>query len=130
MSIGATLGWFKPFDWVVRINPDVLIRNSSFLMDCVNDPAVDAVIIWCSPLRIHTDFFAFRPKALGPDAFVNMTNEHATIPRINHEATVTTSFMEIIKSSRYRMVPDLKPSQGHCRVRGEKAPVYHMHDSK
>jgi hypothetical protein len=123
MSIGFSVGWFQPFDWIVRVNPDVLIRQSDFLVDNVDDPFIDAVILWCNPKEIHTDFFAVRPKAVAPDAFSNITVFHA-------ETTATNEFKRIIEARRYIVVPDVQPSRRFCRIRGPTAAVYHVHDSK
>jgi hypothetical protein len=29
--------WFDDYDWVIRLNPDVLIRSNSFLLEQIND---------------------------------------------------------------------------------------------
>jgi hypothetical protein len=74
--------WFDGYDWVIRINPDVLIRDSTFLQTHINDPNVDAILHKCRQpscqdgtdnpertpqpfkyLQIHTDVLVFRPDA-------------------------------------------------------------------
>ena len=73
---------YNGYDWVIRINPDVLIRNSTFLQQTFVDPQIDAILHKCrmpscsqskdNPehseqsfkyLQIHTDILVFRPNA-------------------------------------------------------------------
>jgi hypothetical protein len=136
MSIGFSAGWFQPFDWIVRINPDVLIRQSDFLVDHVDDPSIDAIVLWCRPEQIHTDFVAFRPQTLAPDAFAHMQEVplarigYDGMPNLNAEVTATNEFKAIMESGRYITVPDVTPSKGFCRIRGPMAPVVHKHGCK
>lgn len=52
------------YDWVIRINPDVLIRRSFWLRTVMKNPNIHAILVDCQTKRIHTDFFAIRPKEL------------------------------------------------------------------
>eukprot|EP00529_Nitzschia_sp_RCC80_P031133 CAMPEP_0113499488 /NCGR_PEP_ID=MMETSP0014_2-20120614/31777_1 /TAXON_ID=2857 /ORGANISM="Nitzschia sp." /LENGTH=359 /DNA_ID=CAMNT_0000393671 /DNA_START=776 /DNA_END=1852 /DNA_ORIENTATION=- /assembly_acc=CAM_ASM_000159 len=90
----TTSGWFYDYDWIIRINPDVLIRNSTFLQDHMTNSVsssslaksssltttprrdkdsvvVDAILVDCrrdvksrTTQRIHTDFLAIRPNVI------------------------------------------------------------------
>jgi hypothetical protein len=137
-------GWFDDYDWVIRINPDVLIRNSTWLHDKMYyNPLVEAILVQCHPHKIHTDFFAIRPKALLryyqdkkdlPFAKLALEPWHKPYPLnrtllLNHEATTYKSFLPILKKGRHRLLPDADESNGRCRVRGEKSSVYHGHES-
>jgi hypothetical protein len=60
-------GWFDDYDWVIRINPDVLIRNLTWLLQQLQNPNVEGIFHDSTPRRghqLHTDFFAVRPKAV------------------------------------------------------------------
>lgn len=126
LSIAFSNGWFKPYDWVVRVNPDVLIRKSDFIVDYLEDDSVDAVLAICGA-KINTDFIAMRPRAMKPTSFSRMYNNSALT--FNHEVTAKKNFLPVLKSKRFVRVPDLDPMEGKCRVRGDHAPVYHAHDS-
>ena len=59
MQLGFQEGWFSEYDWVIRINPDVLIRNSTWLIDAMmKNETNDGIFVKCTPWKVHTDFFA------------------------------------------------------------------------
>jgi hypothetical protein len=133
VQLGFSQGWFAACDWVTRINPDVLIRTSDFILTQTQDDAVDGVFALCGP-RINTDFFAMRPRAIKNHsaAFSEMSTrgrDKNGIGKWNHELTALRNFQHILDQKRARFLPDLDPMQNKCRVRGERAPVYHDHDS-
>ena len=67
---------FKRYRWVVRLNPDVIVYNSTRLRALMSDPTVDAILgncggrdvegvldsceRQCTHRRVMTDFMAFR----------------------------------------------------------------------
>lgn len=68
---GFVRGWFDDYDWLIRINPDVLIRNSTFLRTIMlqddadhDDNLIEGIFQPCTPEKVHTDFFAVRPRVL------------------------------------------------------------------
>jgi hypothetical protein len=38
-------GWFDGYDWIVRLNPDVLIRNDTWFLEQMVNTSVDALFI-------------------------------------------------------------------------------------
>jgi hypothetical protein len=136
MSVAVSAGWFQSYDWVVRLNPDVLIRQSDFIVDHLDDSSVDAIVARCDFEKIDTDFFTVRPSALQPNAFAQMYPGSKDKPvyegmsLLNHEVTAKKNFLPILFSKRFMDVPNLARMKMTCRVRGDKAPVYHAHDSK
>jgi hypothetical protein len=139
-------GWFDDYDWVIRINPDVLIRNSTWLLQQLQNPNVEGIFHDCTPRRghqLHTDFFAVRPKAVmkyyhpSHDApFSKMELEAWSAPLnsslkvfFNHEATAYKYFRPIMEAGKARFLPDAAPSNGNCRIRGATSSVYHGHES-
>lgn len=67
MSVGIDLGTFDAHDWVVRVNPDVLILDDSWIRKTLQDPGVDGIFVDCTDSCregnctsaksiIHTDF--------------------------------------------------------------------------
>jgi hypothetical protein len=138
VQAGVKLGWVfnstqshdravVVYDWMIRINPDVLIRKASWFLETMANSTIQGIFVDCNKRQLHTDFFAVRPSALSPDAFSTMG---VKANKLNHERTAYREFKHILEDgSSYRFVPDVEPSQGSCRVRGNGASVYHAHDS-
>ena len=90
MREAVAQNWFDSYDWIVRVNPDVLIRNDEWLLQTMRNESTDAIFVDC-PIEwvklddkgkpaiqyglrkpgdfIHSDFFAVRPRAIPKDAF-------------------------------------------------------------
>jgi hypothetical protein len=97
LELGFRKGWFAGYDWIVRINPDVLIRNSTWLLQTMADPEVDGIFVRCGDERVyqlHTDFFAVRPGRLmelwnGTSALWNGTSASSAASQIQREHPAT-----------------------------------------
>lgn len=126
VQLGFSQGWFAEYDWVIRINPDVLIRQSDFIMEHMQDDAVDGIFALCGS-KLNTDFFVVRPSAVQNHSAAFAPPPETNI--LNAELTARRNFQHILDQKRARHMPDLDPMLGKCRVRGERAPVYHAHDS-
>jgi len=129
MMLGFSQGWFSNYDWVIRINPDVLIRSSSFLRSHLGDPQVHAILAMCGSHKVNTDFMALRPAAAlqnGGLPFQHMYR-YGSHSFLNHEHTAKKNLEGILPKAKF--LPNLDPMEGKCRVRGPRAPVYHQHDS-
>jgi hypothetical protein len=124
--------WFDKYDWVIRVNPDVLIRNDSFLLERFEDSGIHGVFAdcldkecptgnKCIDRKIHTDFFAVRPRAISANA-VHETKQN------NAELMITEAFSSIVKDGTDSWVPDTGRHGGFCRVSGKSSPVIHTHD--
>ena len=68
-------GWFENYDWVVRLNPDVLVLDEEPLVLRMLNESHASLLSNCGYLgkkttteKIHTDFFAVRPQHLRPMA--------------------------------------------------------------
>ena len=48
--------WFDGYDWVVRLNPDVLILQDEWLHETMLNSSVDGIFGECKGGQIHTDF--------------------------------------------------------------------------
>ncbi len=127
VSLGFAKKWFLEYSWIIRTNPDVFIRNSSWILATIHDPTVDGIFVQCHPSKIHTDFFAVRPYACRSNAFYEMVVETRNIA--NHERTASKEFQHIILANRHRWLPGTRRSGGLCRVRGVHSPVVHEHDA-
>ena len=121
--------WFDDYDWVMRVNPDVLIRDDQWLMQTMLNTTVDMIVHECVSTNkyktnalIHTDFFAFRPSAVDRERLLNANRDHA-------ETHFTTSFRHLYDSGRFAYVEGGKNAiEGHCRIEGVGSPVLHVHE--
>jgi hypothetical protein len=140
---GAILGmreayarnWFQNYTWVIRVNPDVLIRNDSFLLTRFQDPKIHGIFVDCrerncppgpgcpNDRKIHTDFIAFRPDSIDKNAFRDAYHHNA-------EYQATKAFSSIIMRGNDSWLTDVGPLRDSCRVRGDTSPVLHVHDMK
>ena len=86
MHVALIGGWFDGYDWVVRLNPDVVVLDESLLVKLMRG-GHEGIFVNCGHLAgapenravcdgpgctrgiIHTDFFAVRPDSLARDAF-------------------------------------------------------------
>ena len=143
--------WFADYDWIIRLNPDVIVRNDSFLSDTIyRDPNATAVLVDCIPpgydrnnfnkiqrqkiLRqwtgplIHTDFFALKTSALSLDsALFRLT------PRLPAaEMSFSSAIREIVlNKGGHRIFPGAGPLEVNCRVGDgrnmDDTPLVHIH---
>eukprot|EP00591_Stephanopyxis_turris_P006222 CAMPEP_0195526184 /NCGR_PEP_ID=MMETSP0794_2-20130614/27098_1 /TAXON_ID=515487 /ORGANISM="Stephanopyxis turris, Strain CCMP 815" /LENGTH=204 /DNA_ID=CAMNT_0040656809 /DNA_START=201 /DNA_END=815 /DNA_ORIENTATION=+ len=130
MKRATRRGWFKNYDWIVRVNPDVLIRNDTWLLETMADDSIDAILVNCGQLQgiaINTDFFAYRPKAMPNNAWEEMIHD-------NNEQTAGKYFKSIVEGKRVAWLPDVDDLailenrlKTGCRVHGEESPVIHDH---
>lgn len=120
---GFAKGWFNDYDWVYRVNPDVIIRDDKFFEDAFRNDTVDGVFVECAPLWIHTDFFAFRPHAMSPDSF-QFNREYKCAERQAFQ-----EFHHILDTGRFQWLKGARPERlGYCRVAGAQSPVIHNHE--
>jgi len=126
--------WWDPYQWVIRVNPDVIIRDESFLVYTMeHDPTATALLINCHTFtggpptyKAHTDFFMIQPSALPRTAFSNQTKPSA-------ETSFTIDIQEsIIDKGHARWIPNTYPLSNDCRAGGDRptlqeSPISHFH---
>jgi hypothetical protein len=123
MSVAMDNDWFADYDWVLRVNADVVIRDDSFFRQVLVDPSVDAVFVKCGT-AIQTDFFAFRPNTTAPGAFRRQKHDRPIA-----EPDTTLAFQETLQhTKRFKYLEGGRPNGGSCRVVGRDSPVIHDHD--
>ena len=86
--------WFDGYDWVIRLNPDVLIMDDKWLLETMGDASVDGIFGECMGRQLHTDFFAVRPQAM----------VHTIVdgcPPTSAEKHFQCAVQSILKSKRY-----------------------------
>ena len=114
--------WFNGYDWVIRLNPDVIIRNDTDILANIMNPDVDGIFVNCQrslPPIIHTDWHAFRPSALPAEAFIEKKHNNA-------ELDFTEQVHPILQSERFAWLAGAHPRRnGYCRMEGV---VMHNHE--
>jgi hypothetical protein len=126
--------WFDAYEWVIRLNADVLIRNDTFLLEQFKDKSAQGIFDDCLDVEcpeekncqgrlIHTDFFAVRPDALPANAFLEAQEREE-----NAERMATDAFASIVDAGTDRWLPGTGPHGGLCRVIGASSPVLHTHE--
>ena len=132
LSDAARLRWFDSYDWVIRLNPDVIVRNSTYLSHTINnDPAATAILINClnfeKPRRVqvHTDFFAIKPGVLPKDAFLNPSDGNAEMS-FTHDIKKS-----VLEKGGHRWIPEAFPYDKFCRAGYKRVltdtPIIHFH---
>jgi hypothetical protein len=123
--------WFDEYDWVIRLNPDVLIRHDTWLIETMMNPSFDAIFHDCynskdysnpTPL-LQSDFYAFRPSAVNRDMFLNALDKSSA------ERHLTAAFRSIYDSRRFAFVEGaINSVPSECRIEGVDSPVVHIHE--
>jgi len=113
--------WFQGYDWIVRLNPDVLIRRDDWLLQTFNDPNCDGVFIPWGKL-LHTDFFAFRPSKANGTALLK-----ARTWKAHAESDIVAGFDTMIQQKRVAHLPNVVKKSGPARLEGRHQDVVHVH---
>ena len=150
MTDGSIEGWFLDYDWVIRVNADVIIRKDAFLLDVMqHDANATALLVegpdgfkWkkrgkknrCKHM-IMTDFFGFKPGAIRQDQFTL----HFPHDTQSAEVTLANQLKEPILSKKtHRWVREAR-SKVNCRVGTARrfsheamraTPLVHYHPSE
>ena len=108
-------GWWDSYDWVIRLNPDVIIYDAYILKRMLQYTSVWAIFANCWPsldrIQIHTDFFAIRPEHLPRNAFSDWKNEKSA------EKHATKVFVPLfVKNNRCGWI--ISRGTRTCRVNG------------
>mmetsp|Transcript_19377 Transcript_19377/g.27622 ORF Transcript_19377/g.27622 Transcript_19377/m.27622 type:complete len:109 (+) Transcript_19377:334-660(+) len=66
MNLGFEKKLFHGYDWVIRLNPDVIIHNDTTIIARILDPSLDGIFVNCKndAMKLHTDSSAFRPSTV------------------------------------------------------------------
>jgi hypothetical protein len=136
MNEGFERGYSTGYDWVIRVNPDVLIRNDTWILSTFANEDVHGVFADCHDKEcsqrghhkcttsiIMTDFLAFRPNRIPVDAF-----KEAYKREKNAELQATLAFAPMVQRGYDSWLLDAGPHDTFCRVGGKSSPVLHDHD--
>jgi len=136
MTEASKNDWFDGYEWIFRMNPDVIIQNDTWMLEIVkNDADASLLYIDCAisspdpkPIcpetvnLIHTDFFGLKLGAI-PKGHLEKSNAK------NAEFGFTKKMASIIDNRQHRHIPGAYPKVHHfCRVNGNPdGPVFHYH---
>lgn len=112
----VTNGWWRGYDWVVRLNPDVLIYDDNYLEKFFQNHKLSAVLASCEHIlgaKVHSDFFAVRPSRLPQDSFADWETYRGTA-----EYQATKVFQSIIQRKEHAWLLPENMDRA-CRVRGK-----------
>jgi len=133
---GSKNGYFDAYDWVFRVNPDVIIQDDTWMLDTIkNDPEASLLYVECQPQlpprfrnvrKIHTDFFALKLSAI-PKGHL----ERDEMGR-GAEIEFTYQMESLVNKGQHRHVPNTYPLLNNfCRANGNPyGPLFHWHDSR
>ncbi|CAB9520171.1 expressed unknown protein [Seminavis robusta] len=129
--------WFESYDWVIRVNPDVLIRSDTWLLQTMQNPTVAGIFVpWDSPWHgfcFHTDFFAFRPRAADRNALLESFTLQKQRQQLHAETHLFQGFKRLYqtKDPNQQLVwlPGVNKTSanGVGHVAGVNADVQHVH---
>ena len=117
--------WFDGYDWVIRLNPDVLIRRDTWIRQTMMNTSVDGIFVDYtknSVKGIHSDFYAFRPSTANGTALIDNFHKRPTA-----ETHLYSGFSDSIIRKRVAWLPGVKIHREWARVLGKKSPVIHYH---
>ena len=94
VALAPRRGWFDSYEWVIRVNPDVVFEDASYLEARLHDRNTSAVLAECGKRvgeKIHTDFFAARPRIMNRLKWASDSNA---------EKAAAAVFRSVIRTSR------------------------------
>ena len=113
--------WFAGYDWVIRMNPDVLIRRDEWLRATMMNETIDAILIDLTPVGVHTDFTVFRPSAVNKTRLLHTRSTNAE----NH---MLGGVEHLVQSGRIAWLPHATQIPRFSgRVVGPQSDVIHHH---
>lgn len=121
LHVAFSKGWFRGYDWVIRINPDVIFYDETRLFNLMENPQVRGVFQNCLCPRhgrgahlTHTDFFAVRPEYVDEQAFADWKW------RAKHghwaEEQATAAFQHIYDSGHWANLKAPPVYHPYCRL--------------
>jgi hypothetical protein len=117
--------WFDGFDWVIRLNPDVLIRRDTWIRHTMLNTSVDGIFVDYSSRRVgrlQSDFYAFRPSAANDTALIDNFHVKKTA-----EMHLYSGFSDSIRRKRVAWLPGARTRRNWARLIGTESPVIHFH---
>ena len=132
-------GIWSKYDWVIRLNPDVIVYHPDRLQRYMESPDVDAVLGSCSapstdPLdrRVMSDFVVFRPDRINLTTAVHRrSNNEGQMQELNAENDLSYIVRPIVERNRSVWIYE-KASGNSCRTKvgtKERREIVHDHNA-
>jgi hypothetical protein len=131
--------WFQGYDWIIRLNPDVLIRNDEWLMQQMHNTSAQAIAVYfegvdyCKvtegvPNCIHSDFVAFRPSLLQlPQISGEVLRELMNDDLVPAEHHMNYMLLPLLTNKSVSFIPNVVVKPLEARILGKHSPVIHEH---
>ena len=126
--------WFAGYDWIIRLQPDVLLRRDDWLISTMSNASTDAILVdydhqdRLGETAIHADFYAFRPHAVNVSALIHKQQLQEASGRPHAEPHLYAGFQDTIQKNTVAWLPHVQRYRDWGRVTGPKADVVHWHD--
>jgi hypothetical protein len=117
--------WYDDYDWVIRLNPDVLIRRDTWIRQTMMNTSIDGIFVDFSKRSakaVHSDFYAFRPSAANDKVLIDNLHKRPTA-----ETHLYSGFRGTIRRKRVAWLPGARIRRESARVMGKESPVIHFH---
>jgi hypothetical protein len=134
--------WFDGYDWIIRLNPDVLIRNDTWLLEQMRLDHVQALLDlypFGKKSAFHSDFYAFRPSVYSSQ--LHLTPERLRSRLDDSVFTAELQIMDIFgpllnsqkdnetdAKNPIAWLPGVNRYRGRGRMIGPTSPVLHVHE--
>mmetsp|Transcript_18288 Transcript_18288/g.42884 ORF Transcript_18288/g.42884 Transcript_18288/m.42884 type:complete len:300 (-) Transcript_18288:193-1092(-) len=112
--------WFEGYDWVIRLNADVLIMDDMWLRKTMENASIDGIFGACMGNQIHTDFFALRPQAVDYKLVDECSDKYGA------EKHFTCAIANVLRSRRFTWVEGAE--ERVCKMVGAHSPIVHVHN--
>jgi hypothetical protein len=130
--------WFDDYDWIIRLNPDVLIRKDHWLLAQMNQDHVQAILYRYGSAAFHSDFYAFRPRVYTSQPHI--TPERLQSQLVDNNFAAERQMMDIFgpllklqndsdvrAKNPIAWLPGVSIQPSRARMIGPKSHVLHVH---
>lgn len=121
----------RHYDWVMRVNPDVILKNDTWIRQQMDDKQISGIFTDCFSRQctrrrcvdhlIHSDFLAFRPRVLSASSFLRASQNKKYVTA---EQQTTASMRSIVRRGEDAWLKGTR-QKGFCRV--QHRDIVHTH---
>jgi hypothetical protein len=125
--------WFQSYDWIIKLNPDVLIRNDTWLIEQMLNTTAQAIAIRVQSHGVnlngfHSDFVAFRPQLYQmPHVTAEKLLDQLNDARCHAEPQMLYLLTPLMDNGTISYLPDVVIINSAARVLGLNSSVIHDH---
>jgi hypothetical protein len=129
--------WFDDYDWIFRLNPDVLIRNETWLLEQIHKDHVQAILYRFRQAGFHSDFYGFRPSVYTAQPHITPKRllSHLNDSSLTAEHQMMDIFGPLLKlqhdnkdaKNPIAWLPGARIEPRQARLGGTESHVLHLH---